>query len=143
MPPKALSPLANPPSQSPRWTSCRPGRVGHRRPSVYPVTATGEPGWWQHGVPRIWHVENGRCRQSESSLEHPVRHALLPLEKFEDLRQDRIIVHHRPSTPARAASVAGSQKIMSISRYISRAVDSAARACSGCPVWLYNVPRPR
>ena len=47
------------------------------------------------------------------------------------------------STCASAASVSGSQKVISISRYISIAVDSAVRACSRWPVAAYSVPRPR
>ena len=49
--------------------------------------------------------------------------------------QNRIRVHYCPSTCASAASVWGSQKVMSMARYISMAVDRAARACSRRPVW--------
>ena len=48
-----------------------------------------------------------------------------------------------PSTCARATSVCGSQKVMSISRYNAMAADRAGCACSRCAVLRYNVPRPR
>ena len=44
---------------------------------------------------------------------------------------------------ARAASVWGSQKVISIVRYSAMAVESAVQACSCCPCLAYNVPRPR
>jgi hypothetical protein len=44
------------------------------------------------------------------------------------------------TTLASAASVCGNQKVMSIPRYISIAVDSAVRACSRWPVTAYSVP---
>src|SRR5262249_31346406 len=45
-----------------------------------------------------------------------------------------VIVPHCPSTCASAASAWGSQNVMSMARYRSMAVVSAARACSCCPV---------
>lgn len=47
--------------------------------------------------------------------------------------------------PARAsaASAWGSQNVISLARYNSVAVDSAARACCRWPVLVYRVPRPR
>ena len=45
-------------------------------------------------------------------------------------------------TCASAASAWGSQNVMSIAWYSAMAVDSAARAFSICPIWLYNVPSP-
>src|ERR1051325_9596510 len=51
--------------------------------------------------------------------------------------------HHCPSACASAASAWGSQKVMSIARYRSMAVESAARARSCWPVAAYSVPRPR
>ena len=50
---------------------------------------------------------------------------------------------HRSSTCASAASVSGSQKVISMARYSSIAVDSSVRACSRWPVVAYSVPRPR
>ena len=50
---------------------------------------------------------------------------------------------HHASTCASAASVSGSQKVISISRYIAIAVDNAARACSCWPIVAYSVPKPR
>ena len=47
------------------------------------------------------------------------------------------------STCASAASVCGSQNVISMSRYSAMAVDSAVRACSRWPVCAYSVPRPR
>jgi hypothetical protein len=44
---------------------------------------------------------------------------------------------------ASAASVSGSQKVISIPRYISIAVDSSAQACSRWPVTVYSVLRLR
>src|SRR5439155_5420662 len=48
--------------------------------------------------------------------------------------------HGRPSTCASAASAWGSQKVMSMARYIAMAVDSSARACSCRPVLAYHAP---
>jgi hypothetical protein len=42
------------------------------------------------------------------------------------MRLDGAVHHHRPSTCASAASVSGSQNAMSMARYISIAVDTAA-----------------
>jgi len=47
------------------------------------------------------------------------------------------------STCASAASVWGSQNVISIDVYISMAVDSAVRACSRWPMAVYSIPRPR
>jgi hypothetical protein len=58
----------------------------------------------------------------------------LPLVKGKHLGQDSIVVHHRPSTCVSAASTWGSQKVISIDRYISIAVESAVRAYSRWPV---------
>ena len=46
-------------------------------------------------------------------------------------------------TCASAASAWGSQKVISIARYSSIAVDSTVRACCRCPVLTYSVPRLR
>src|SRR5262245_24798407 len=47
------------------------------------------------------------------------------------------------STCASAVSVWDSQKVMSMARYSTMAVDSSARACSRWPVVTYSVPRLR
>src|SRR5262249_1111528 len=52
-------------------------------------------------------------------------------------------VSHAPPTCASATSAWGSQKVMSIARYRSMAVVSAARAGSGRPLLAYSMPRPR
>src|SRR5262249_35770406 len=78
----------------------------------------------------------------QAQCEHPIGQALLLLEEGEHLGQDSIVVHYRPSTCASAASVWGSQKVISIARYISRAVASAVRAGSRWPILAYRVPRP-
>src|SRR5262249_36777383 len=70
----------------------------------------------------------------EAQFEDPIGQALFLLEEGEHLGQDGIIVHHRPSTCASAASVWGSQKIISMAPYRAMAADSAVRACSRCPV---------
>jgi hypothetical protein len=51
-------------------------------------------------------------------------------------RRGRMIIHHRhyASICASAASVSGSQKVSSIPRNISIAIDSSARACWLCPL---------
>jgi hypothetical protein len=54
----------------------------------------------------------------------------LVLEQRKDLDYDGLVVHHRPSTCSSAASAWGSQKVISMARYSSMAVDSSARACS-------------
>jgi hypothetical protein len=58
----------------------------------------------------------------------------LRVEQCKHLGHDGVVVHHRLSTCASAASVCGNQKVISIPRYISIAVDSAVRACSRWPV---------
>ncbi len=52
-------------------------------------------------------------------------------------------IERRTSTSASAASVWGSQKVMSIARQRSITVDSSARACFLWPIVAYKVPRPR
>src|SRR5262249_25454440 len=64
--------------------------------------------------------------QAKLPLERPIRRPALPLEKRNDLSEHVIEVHHRPSTCASAASVWGSQKVISIDWYSSIAVASAA-----------------
>ena len=54
-----------------------------------------------------------------------------------------VLVLYRTATRARATSAWVSQKGISIVRYISMAVESAARTCSGRPLLAYSVPRPR
>ena len=73
-----------------------------------------------------------RCSSSrlELQLQRPIGHPPSLLEQLDDLVEHRIEVHHRPSTCASAASAWGSQKVMSMARYSSMAVDSSARACS-------------
>jgi len=56
----------------------------------------------------------------------------------------RLLPHsHRASTCASAASAWGSQKVISMARYSSMAVDSSTRAYSTRPTWPYSVPRPK
>ena len=55
-------------------------------------------------------------------------------------RQEGLTRHGRSSTCASAASASGSQKVMSMARYSSMAVVSAARACSRWPIVAYSVP---
>src|SRR5262245_47851848 len=81
--------------------------------------------------------------QTKLALKGPIGHATVPAEELDDLFQHRIKVHHRPSICASAASAWGSQKVMSMLRYSSMAVDSSARACSRGPIVAYKVPRPR
>src|SRR6516162_1077902 len=81
--------------------------------------------------------------QLEPALKHPIGHALLLLEERDHVGADSIVVHQRPSTCASAASVCGSQNVMSMARYSAMAVDSAVRACSRWPVVAYSMPRPR
>ncbi len=73
---------------------------------------------------------SSRC---ELALQRPIGHPPSLLEQLDDLVEHRIKVHHRPSTCASAASAWGSQKVMSMARYSSMAVDSSARACSRWP----------
>src|SRR6516225_11485363 len=72
----------------------------------------------------------GLIVQLELHLERAVRHPAATAEKVHHLVQYLVKVHHRPSTCARAASVCGSQKVISIAQYSTMAVDSAVRACS-------------
>ena len=72
----------------------------------------------------------GLVIELQTQFEDPIGQALLLLEERDDLRQDGIIVHYRSSTCASAASVCGSQKVISIARYSARAADRAVRACS-------------
>jgi hypothetical protein len=81
--------------------------------------------------------------KSELSPERPVSQPASLLEEFYNLVGHLIEFHHLPSTAASAASVSGSQNVISISRYMSIAVHSSVRACSICPVCLYSLPRPR
>src|SRR5713101_2166321 len=67
----------------------------------------------------------------------------LLLEEDKCRCQDGIIVPHCFSTCASAASVCGNQKVISIPRYISTAVDNAVWPCSRWPVVAYSVPSPR
>src|SRR5262245_48963613 len=55
------------------------------------------------------------------------------------------VAYHRRLCPfcASAASAWGSQKVMSIARYISIAVVSAVWACSCWSTVVYSIPRPR
>jgi hypothetical protein len=66
----------------------------------------------------------------------------LPLEEAKYICQDGLIDPSYPSTCASTASAWGSQKAMSMARYSSMAIDSAARACSRRPAVAYSVPRP-
>ena len=50
----------------------------------------------------------------ELELEDTVGHAALALQQLKGLGTEGSIVHHRPSTCASAASVCGSQKVMSM-----------------------------
>ena len=72
--------------------------------------------------------------QFELELEYSVGQPASLLEELHNLIEYLIKFHHRFSTSANAAFVSGNQNVISISRYISIAVDSSARACSGCPV---------
>src|SRR5262249_52845920 len=91
----------------------------------------------------VFEVFQGLVIELQPALEDPIGHALLLLQQREHLGQDSLVVHYRPSTCASAASVSGSQKVMSMAWYISMAVDNAVRACSRWPVAAYSVPRPR
>ena len=55
--------------------------------------------------------------------------------------QNSVIVPYRGSTCASAASVWGSQNVMSMARYSARAATRAARAGSRWPVVAYSMPR--
>jgi hypothetical protein len=63
--------------------------------------------------------------QVELDLQGAIGHPSPLSEESQDVVEHLIEVHHRPSTCASAASVWGSQKVMSIVRYISIAVDSS------------------
>src|SRR6516162_2899517 len=68
--------------------------------------------------------------QLELHLERAVRHPAATVEKVHHLVKYLVEVHHCPSTCASAASVWGSQNVISMSRYSAMAVDSAVRAGS-------------
>src|SRR5882724_6455492 len=65
------------------------------------------------------------------------------VEEFQHVVEQRVKVHHHPSTCASSASAWGSQKVMSMARYSSMAVDNSARASARHPILAYSVPRPR
>src|SRR6516164_6509586 len=79
----------------------------------------------------------------EAQFQDPIGKTLLPLEESQGLGDDGIIVHYRPSICASAASVWGSQNVISMARYSAMAVDSAVRACSVWPAVAYSMLRPR
>src|SRR5215471_552813 len=81
--------------------------------------------------------------QRELAFQRPIGEALLALQQCDHLRTEGREVHHCPSTCARAASVWGSQKVISMSRYSAMAVDNSVWACSCWPTLAYSVPRPR
>src|SRR5262247_1077706 len=85
----------------------------------------------------------GRVIQLELDLERSIGQPASLLKELDHLVDHLIEVHHRFSTSAKAASVSGSQNVISIARYISIAVDSAAWACSDWPARRYSLPRPR
>ena len=60
--------------------------------------------------------------------------ALLPLEKNHNVVAEVIKLYYGSSTCASAASAWGSQKVISMVRYNSMAVDSAARASTRRPI---------
>jgi hypothetical protein len=66
----------------------------------------------------------------ELSSESPIGVFTWLLEERHSLFDRLIECHHQPSTAASTAVVFGSQYVISISLYISRAVDSSVRACS-------------
>src|SRR5215468_8758925 len=72
----------------------------------------------------------GRVIQLELDLERSIGQPASLLEELDNLVDHLIEVHHRFSTSAKAISVSGSQKVISIARYISIAIESAVRACS-------------
>src|SRR5512132_4132184 len=79
----------------------------------------------------------------QPEFEDAIGEALVLLEERNDLLEDGVIVHHRPSTCASAASACGSQEAISIARYNSTAVDNSRCACSCWPIFAYKVPSPR
>jgi hypothetical protein len=79
----------------------------------------------------------------DRTLEDAIDQALLLLKACQDLGQDRIIVHRRPSACDSAVSASGSQKVISMVLYNSMAVDSSVRARSRRPIVAYTVPKPR
>src|SRR5262249_41134421 len=85
----------------------------------------------------------GLVIQVELELQRPIGDPTALGEEILDLVKHVIEVHQYSSTWASAASVWGSQKVISIPRYISTAVASSARACSRWPIAAYSVPRPR
>jgi hypothetical protein len=72
--------------------------------------------------------------QVELDLQRPIGHPPALLEQGQDVVVHFVEVHHRPSTCASTASACGSQNVISMARYISMAVDRAARACSSRPI---------
>jgi hypothetical protein len=72
--------------------------------------------------------------QGKLSLEGAIGDPSAALQQLDDLVDHRKEVHYRPSTWASAASAAGSQKVMSMVRYISMAVESSAQAGSRWPI---------
>src|SRR5215813_4008273 len=115
----------------------------HGCPSVAPPVES----LYKHLVmPTLTHDDPGSQYEPKCALalQRPRREPLLALQECDDLRTEGREVHYRrPSTCASAASVCGSQNVMSIDWYISMAVDNAARACSRWPVAAYSIPRPR
>src|SRR5262245_18899186 len=61
----------------------------------------------------VFEVFQGLVIELQPALEDPIGHMLLLLEECNDLGQDNVVVHHRPSTCASTASVWGNQKVMS------------------------------
>src|SRR5262245_60330976 len=96
-------------------------------------------------MPKWTHEDPGSQEepQCERALQRPIGEPLLALQPCDHLRTEGREVHQRPSTCANAASVCGSQKVISIDWYISIAMESAIGACSRCPVVAHSVPRPR
>ena len=66
----------------------------------------------------IFEVFQERIIELQLAFEDPIGDTLLPLEEGKDLCQNGIVVHHRPSTCASAASVSGSQKVISMAWYM-------------------------
>jgi hypothetical protein len=54
--------------------------------------------------------------QLELTFEGAIGDSASPSEEFEDIVEQRVEVHHRPSTCASTASACGSQKVMSMAR---------------------------
>jgi hypothetical protein len=72
----------------------------------------------------------GLVIQAKLELQRPIGDPATLGEEGLDLVEHIIEVHHCPSTCASAASVSGSQKVISMDWYISMAVDNVVRACS-------------